>query len=151
MKIFFILFLFTFSYFGQNKEKDAIKFRKGNGLRDTYIWLNGNGTIRTYFFCDICSGKDSYGTYHQKEDTIFIKDTIFYTYEPHFSNPTDTTKVIETYNYIYFMGKINNTRYLYYDVEEFKKFKKYKELSLMSDEKMLNHYINEMFYREITE
>ena len=118
-------------------------------MSDTYIWLYADGTIRTYFFCDICPGQDSYGNYCQKGDTIFIRDTIFYMYEPHFINPTDTTVFIDSYTHKYFTGKINDIRYLYYDVEEFKKFKKYKELKLMSDEKVLDHFINENYYREI--
>lgn len=120
-----VIFAICVTVNGQADSEDTTTYHIGNGLRDTQIWLLNTGQIRTYFFCDICPGEELVGTFRIKGDTLFRRDTVHYSYEPHFMNPTDTVTTNGIWTDTLYFGEVNNIKFLFNNPVKFKKHVEY--------------------------
>jgi len=111
--------------------QDVREFTHGNGLKQKTIYLQEDGQYSTYFMCDVCPGRRTYGNYTKVEDKVVLRDTIQYKYVPYYAAPEDT--VVETRRYLdtLYMGTINELHYLFYDKPTLNSMKNTNDIELL--------------------
>jgi len=107
------------------------EFRYGTDFKQKTIYLHTDGQFSTYYFCDVCAGLRTFGSYKTYGDKMVLRDTIQYKYVPYYAAPEDTVVETKRYQDTLFIGTMNGENYLYYDPQTFNKVKETNDKKLL--------------------